>query len=133
MACFCNSIIESLNKTDLDTLNIKKFRNPLSLVLFLKVKNCNTSDVLWNNEPLSDKQMEENKQAIENYNHRNIYSGYFCSTFEPILFLISHLFKVNIEHNYNNVHIKYVNYTGDYKWIYYKSSKDHIDFIKQTI
>ena len=130
MACFWNSIIQSLNKTDLDKLNIKRFRNPLSLVLFLKVKNSKTTNVLWNNEPLTEKQMEENMQAIENYNHKNIYSGYFCSTFEPMLFLISHLFKVNIEHNYNGVHIKYVNYTGDYKWIYYKSSKDHIDFIK---
>ena len=130
MACFWNSIIESLNRTDLDKLNIKRFRNPLSLVLFLKVKNCKTTDVLWNSEVLSPKQMEENMEAIKNYNHRNIYSGYFCSTFEPMLFLISQLFKVNIHHEFNGTPILYVNFTGNYKWIYYKSSKDHIDFVK---
>lgn len=130
MACFWNSIIESLNRTDLDKLGIKRFRNPLSLVLFLKVKNCKTPDVLWNSEVLSPKQMEENMQAIENYNHRDIYSGYFCSTFEPILFLISHLFKVNIHHEYNGTPIIYVNSSGSDKWIYYKSTKDHIDFVK---
>tara|TARA_B110000208_G_scaffold118770_1_gene145301 strand:+ start:239 stop:631 length:393 start_codon:yes stop_codon:yes gene_type:complete len=130
MACFWNSIIQSLNSTDLHNLNVKQFRTPLSLVLFLKVKNCKTIDVLWNKEPLTDKQLAENIQAVKIYNHTNIYSGYFCSTFEPMLFLISHLFKVNIEHDYNGVHIEYVNYTGDYKWIYYKSNNGHIDFIK---
>ena len=62
---------------------------------------------LWQDEPLSKKLLEENYEAIREYNIGGIGSGHLCSTCDPFLCLICELLKVNINHNYCNNMIHY--------------------------
>ena len=89
MACFWNSIIDRLNKDEY----FKKINNnikliPEHLILSLKENNRKTNNVIWQNNELTDKQKEENFQHIKLYYVKDIYNGYYCSTFDPFLFLI---------------------------------------------
>lgn len=110
MTCFWNSIINRLNKDEY----FKKINNnikliPEHLILSLKENNRKTNNVIWQNNELTDKQKEENFQHIKLYNVKDIYNGYYCSTFDPFLFLICDLFEISITNYYNNNKIEYIN------------------------
>ena len=108
MTCFWDSILTALNNDDFRIIdpNIKKMNNK-DFVIFLKNNNTKTINITWNGEKLTDKQLEENYQHIKDFNPSSIYNGYFCSTCEPFIFLVSYLFKVNINHNYRDNIMKY--------------------------
>ena len=42
--------------------------------------------------------MKKNKEAIDNYNKNTVNDGYYCSTFEPILFLLVEYLNITIIH-----------------------------------
>ena len=127
MACFWNSIIDRLNKD-------KYFKNinnnirliPEHLVLSLKQNNRKTNNVIWQNNELTDKQKEENFEHIKLYNIKDIHNGYYCSTFDPFLFLICDLFDISITNHYNNNKIEYKNkFKSRYTMVLY-NNKGHM-------
>lgn len=109
MSCFWNSLIATINETDkkekFNTLNLSL--TPHNLVVILKQINQKTDNVLWNNQELSEKQKNENKEAIENYDEKTTNDGYYCSTFEPFLFLLVEYLNITIIHDYNKSIINY--------------------------
>ena len=88
MSCFWNSLLNTIKIEDKNTyfytFNINL--TPHNLVVILKEINKITENVLWNNIELTEQQLNENKEAIDNYDKNKINDGYYCSTFEPILF-----------------------------------------------
>ena len=127
MACFWNSIINRLNKDEY----FKKINNnikliPEHLILSLKENNRKTNNVIWHNNELTKKQKEENFEHIKSYNLKDIYNGYYCSTFDPFLFLICDLFEISITNYYNNYKIEYINkFKSRYTIILY-NNKGHM-------
>lgn len=84
---------------------------PGSLVTYLQQNNIKTCNVTWNGEMLSPQQLNENHEAIKNIDIRSINNGYLTSSCEPVLFLVSQLWKVDIYVNFNSNHQVY-KYTG---------------------
>lgn len=127
MACFWNSIIDRLNKDEY----FKKINNnikliPEHLILSLKENNRKTNNIIWQNNELTNKQKEENFEHIKLYNVKDIYNGYYCSTFDPFLFLICDLFDISITNYYNNNKIEYNNkFKSRYTMILY-NNKGHM-------
>ena len=106
MSCFWDSLIQSISNED-KTNFFNNNLNPNDFAKTLKKKNTLTLNVTWNNENLTTQFLDENKQAIDSYDTNTIYNGYYCSTCEPFLFLLSELLNIEIQHNYNNNLIYY--------------------------
>ena len=109
MSCFWNSLLNTIKTEDknkyFNTFDMNL--TPHNLAVILKEINTKTENVLWNNEELTEQQMNENKEAIDNYNKNTVNDGYYCSTFEPILFLLVEYLNITIIHEYNKNIIKY--------------------------
>ena len=105
MTCFWDSILRSLTQEELDLLRTN--RNNRDLIQSLKNNNKLCENITWQGEPLHKKLLEENMEAIKEYNIGGIGSGHLCSTCDPFLCLICELLKININHNYCNHMIKY--------------------------
>jgi len=104
MSCFWDSLIKSINNEDLNNYfdNNSIRVNPHNLVTILKNVNKKTPDILWNNTELTDKIQEENVEAINNYDIKQVQNGYYCSTCDPFLFLLADYLEITIIHNYNS-------------------------------
>ena len=132
MTCFWDGILNALKYqyTDKNFKNIftkKKKANPKNLILFLKKNNCNTDNVLWCNQPLTEKEKEENYKFIASYSIEKINNGHLCSSCDPFILLICELFEIDIEHLYleNEIIYKNINNDNDKKIWYFKSNNDH--------
>ena len=132
MACFWKGIQQSIIIEDFKDISDMEFVPKLSvLVQFLKDNNRATHTIRCNGEVCSKKMLEENMEAIKEYNINQINQGYYCSTADPFLFLVAFLFNVNIHHDYNGHSILYEhpNYT---RTVYFHSNTSHFVY-KKTI
>lgn len=127
MSCFWNALINTISTDDkkkyFNTFDLHL--NPHNLVIILKEINKTTENVLWNNQKLTKQQLIENKTAIEEYNKNTINNGYFCSTFEPILFLLVEYLQITIIHDYNKNIITYTNKINNRYTIHIYSNSNH--------
>ena len=127
MSCFWNALLNTILTDDkkkyFNTFDLHL--NPHNLVIILKEINKITENVLWNNQELTKQQLIENKIAIEEYNKNTINDGYFCSTFEPILFLLVEYLQITIIHNYNKNIITYTNKINNRYTIHIYSNSNH--------
>ena len=88
-----------------DALNLKwKMRK---WVAFLRENNCETPNVKHNGELLPPALLKQNKIDIANLQVKHMQHGYWCSTSDPVFFLVAQLFQVSIAHDYNGVEIRY--------------------------
>jgi hypothetical protein len=122
MSCFWDSLLAGLNSIN------NKFNSPIDLVRYIKANNKETIDVHINSK-LSKQRLEENLEAIVNYNENSINDGYLCSSEDPFLFLVSQLFQLNIYFNFNGNLINYKNISAKYN-LYLVSSATHCSFQK---
>ena len=124
MTCFWDGILQGLYQHKKITCipQIHEF------IQFLKRNNIPTVKILHNGMHLHHKEIDENyKLMIPNINPRAIGQGYDCSTCDPVLMLIAHLFDTNIIHNYRGNIITYSN--PDTKHVMkFNSSSSHFAF-----
>ena len=127
MSCFWNALLNTISTDDkkkyFNTFDLHL--NPHNLVIILKEINKITENVLWNNQELTKQQLIENKKAIEEYDKNTINDGYFCSTFEPILFLLVEYLQITIIHDYNKNIITYTNKINNRYIIHIYSNSNH--------
>ena len=110
MSCFWDSIRNEITIEDFNNyLNCKNKPNAKNFADLLKNNNKKTINIHWNNIILTEKQLDENYEAVNCYNINTVNEGYFTSTFEPFLFLVAELFEVTIEHCYNGYNQVYEN------------------------
>ncbi len=128
MTCFWNGIVNSLAESDMMILDVKS-KNIYNLIDSLKNKNCEPTQVKWQNNVISKLQINENKEHIKSYDKKTANQGYLCSSCDPFLILLSQLLKIDIIHNYCGNIIKYTNKYSK-KCIYYKSNRGHFWFEK---
>ena len=118
MTCVWNGLIKGLK------LKIK----PVELLKIVKDKATKTPNILWNGQKLTDQELDENLERIKNI--ENINQGYDCSTCDPLLFLICHLYNVNIHHKFMNHVMKYEHDTDSNTVLQVESNKGHFWFVK---
>lgn len=127
MTCFWNGILAALDVQSINNTFGTKSKtkpNPRQFAQQLKNKNTKTTYVKWNGKPLTDKELEENFEAIKCYNISTIGRGYDCSCCDPFLLLVSQLFKVNISHRFNNANIRYT-FKDTKKTLNFASNRGH--------
>lgn len=129
MACFWNGFIKGLSTKKLEEKKINK--KPIDFIKYLKENNKKTTSMNWCDSELTEKQLDENFNAIKEYEPKNFNNGYLCSTFDPFIFLIGELFDVSIEHKYLNNTIKYKNKKNPNKILLFGSNKGHFWFSKE--
>lgn len=95
MTCVWQGLIKAL---DLKT-------KPDAFVKYCKSHNTPVRNIQVNGQVLTESQIRENQQHIENIN--NIENGYLCSACDPILILVAHLFNTIIIHQFNGTIIQY--------------------------
>ena len=125
MTCFWDGILSQLTNEDFAPYSMNKPKHK-EFVEFLQKHNTITNKVSWNNESLTKKQLEENFTHVKDFQVDSIHKGYYCSTFEPFLFLVCQLFHVNINHCYcgNNMTYRIHN---DKRLLKFNSNKGHFD------
>lgn len=102
MTCFWTGILSALTIEDFSNIQINTKPHIKQFIEILKNKNIPTTDILWQNILLTKQQLDENMEHIKSFDTNSINSGYLCSTCDPFLLLIATIFKVNINHRYNN-------------------------------
>lgn len=97
MSCVWKGLIKKLN------LEYK----PLTLYNVIKQNNTKTYNVYHNGLKPSEQQLDENYERIERLSQDEVLNGYFCSSFDPLLFLVCELYQVSMVHKYNTTTINY--------------------------
>ena len=128
MTCVWTGLMQGLTANDKKMIGTN---SAVNFVKWLKQKNCKTTDVKWNGQNLTSLQLKENMEAIKELKINTIQRGYFCSTFEPFIFLYAQLFTVNVSHNYMGHMMKYTNYKAK-RTVYLTSSAGHLSFVKSV-
>lgn len=119
MTCFWDGILKYLTPIMINNYlneNLTEKPDPKSLMILLKKHSVKTPDIKWNGCILTEKQLIENIEWISNLKPETINQGYDCSICDPCLLLLSHLFRVNIIHNYNGHIMKYENNKANITW-----------------
>ena len=124
MTCFWQGLINSLDTKDFIKVGYKNKPNEIKYVELLKLNNKLCENVTWQSTILTKQFLQESFEAIKNLNISSIRNGYLCSTCDPFLILVSEIFKVNINHNYNNIIINYT-IKNSRKTLNFKSNKSH--------
>ena len=127
MTCFWDGIMRSLNQNDFELINEKKTNN-FEFIKMLKRRKIPMTNVLWENQKLSNNEIKEHLSAIDEYDINGIPRGHLTSSCDSFLLLICELFKVNIEHMYMIHTIKYTNTKKVRKTLYYSSNDKHFVF-----
>lgn len=127
MTCFWDGLITALGHDAIQKrFNLSKNRvDAKTFAQLLKNNVVDTKRVLWNNNLLTNKQLSENRRHIEEYDTNSVRQGYLCSTCDPFLLLITELFFVQINHNYDGVKIVYSNAVRRDREINVGSNKGH--------
>jgi hypothetical protein len=138
MSCFWDGILRSLELQDFYYLGRSPRVRPLEprespkpltarqLANFLKNHNRLTTGIRCNDKiPLRAPQLQENFDAIAQFDVDGIYEGYLCSTSDPFLCLVSFLFEVEIQHDFNGVTITYSTESRPRRIIRYRSDSNH--------
>ena len=124
MTCFWDGILQSLSNDDFQFAFKTNKSNNKILISLLKDNNKKTTRVMWNKKKLTEKQMDDNYEHVQNFNIESIYGGYLCSSCDPFLLLVSEVFNVNIDHDYCGNGIKYETSSAR-KTLRFKSSGGH--------
>ena len=101
MTCFWEGILNLLDLEELNYVfqtNHKLKPSPKDFVKLLKRKNTLVTHIKHNNNNISENEARENFERINEIDIKQIGDGYLCSTFEPVLFLISYLFQYEIKY-----------------------------------
>lgn len=112
--CFWVGILNKLKKEDLkiEGLSSIDFQNKsndgiIKFINLLKNNNVKTENVLWQNQLLTKKELDENYNHVKDFDTSKINNGYDCSSCDPFILLITQLFKFEIEHKYCSNTISY--------------------------
>ena len=124
MTCFWDHILKSLNKEDLQMIDLNYPTTNTSFIDSLQKNNKLCVNVTWQNKSFKKQLLEENLLMVKEFNSQNINKGYDCSTCDPFLILLSELLKVDIDHLYQDILIQY-RVKDSRKLLNFKSTSSH--------
>eukprot|EP00040_Diaphanoeca_grandis_P020778 m.110478 g.110478 ORF g.110478 m.110478 type:complete len:184 (-) comp28045_c0_seq2:598-1149(-) len=127
MSCVWVGILESLKANDFVAKKVKIDH----FVDIITSKNRKVTEIMCNNIPLKESEIEENYRRIEQISSIN--TGYLCSASDPLMFLISQIYSVDIVHEYCGVTIHYEHTVKDpVMTICYISNTGHFWYNKRA-
>lgn len=88
------------------------------------MKNEQISTVTYNDNVLTDQEMQENYDWIKNYKPRDL-DGTDCPAVNPFIFIYCYLFDASVIHNYYGNEIKYENTEKTSRIVTFRSSSYH--------
>ncbi len=122
MTCFWDGILSRLTAEE---RSFGGLTCATTLVAYLKSVNTRTPEITWNGETLTPQQMGENMERVSTLDAGSIGNGYDCSTFEPFLFLVSYIFNLDIDHDYNGHVMRYRDSRGSKRLVRFQSNTGH--------
>ena len=126
MSCFWDTLLNRINKEDIQTILSLHNPTPKDFANALKQTNSKTDNVLWNMKELSSQEKNDNIDHVKEYDSNTITNGYLCSTCDPFLLLITELFQIEILHHYNNTIINYKHQLENKYTITIHNNKGHM-------
>lgn len=93
MTCVWQSLYAALDASDK-----RRVGRMTNLAKYLQEHNEKTVGLRVGGLPLSDRELDENYEAVKCFNVRTIGSGYLCSTSDPFLCMFAHHFKIKLTH-----------------------------------
>lgn len=128
MTCFWDAIMASLNHEDYLLLNFKSKPSITAFIDRLKSKNVKSTLVKWNNQNISNQELNEHYEAIKCYNTAKIRNGHLTSICDSFLLLLSHLLNIGIDHKFlNRFPITYRNVRNNRKILKFKNNRGHFE------
>lgn len=126
MTCFWNAILSKVKQNDLRTmLGVSQF-TPSGLVASMKQANTKTSGVKWQGQRVSEQQLSENIQWIQEHRANSIRNGYDCGIADPYLFLLCYTCQISIRHSYLGHLISYDPPNAPRYTVHFTSNRGHI-------
>lgn len=103
MTCFWTGVVSALTQEDLEMLGNPSINNLSSFIQHLQViARTAEFDICWQSLPLTEKEIEEQKEAIRDYIIPDIHQGHWTSSCDPFLCLLTDVLRVKIEFRYMN-------------------------------
>jgi hypothetical protein len=135
MTCFWDGILSKISLQEINQYLSPKshfmFVSQKDFIELLKSASEKITDYLvmlkdqTNCYYISSTMIQENKEWIQNYNTQTIHNGHDCSTCDPFLILITHIFEIQINHNYNGHIIEYKNIKNVRRVVHFSSDQGH--------
>lgn len=125
MTCFWKGLLDCLRRDDFALLQCDKPSSEQEFVRILQHCNRKAEHVTWQDIHNSDQFLHECMEAVQTLDRNTIYQGYWCSTCDPFLLLVSEVFQITIEHSYCGHLIVYKYSPGARKTIRVRSNRGH--------
>lgn len=129
MTCVWDSLLHGIPAEKFLQKNMQNKPNQKDFVALLKNNNKKINNITVNAINLTKKEIEENYDAITNFNINSIYDGYLCSSSDPFFILICDFFQCSIHHTCVNNIIKYEINNPQFR-LHIASSHSHMMFKK---
>jgi len=98
--CFWSGLLSKLSDDDFQYAFNKNKPNIDTFINILMDNNTYTHNIKWQNNYLSSHELKENFAHIRDFDKTKINKGYLCSSCDPFLLLVSHLFNIELIHVY---------------------------------
>jgi hypothetical protein len=103
MTCFWTGIVSALTHEDLALLGNPSTQDlPVFIQRLQTIAPTAEFDIRWQSSPLTMLEIQEQKEAIKDYNVSNIGQGHWTSACDPFLCLLTDALQVKIEFRYLN-------------------------------
>lgn len=130
MTCFWTGVVSALRSDDV--LLLGGGENPLLLqdlpAFIRRLQDAAITadfDIRWQSTQLTLLEIQEQKEAIKDYNISNIGHGHWTSSCDPFLCLLSDLLQVKIEFRYLNHMIVFESNKPSRKTLQFAASASH--------
>jgi hypothetical protein len=120
--CFWVGLLNKLSNDDFQYAFNQNKPNIDSFINLLIDNNKYTKNIKWQNQSLSNNELKENYQHIHDFNKNTINKGYYCSSCDPFLLLITQLFNIELIHQYCGNSIIYTSNNPRKKLNYFANS-----------
>ena len=98
--CFWLGLLSKLTNDDFHYAFKQNKPNIDIFINLLMDNNVYTKNIKWQNHYLTDYELKENFNHIQDFDKSTINKGYDCSSCDPFLLLITHLFQITLIHQY---------------------------------
>lgn len=127
MTCVPDGLIKKLEQKEFTLIGIEDNRRPSARMFIKQMKHNNkkTYNVSWQNNTLTDKELDENYERINSIELDKIHNGYLCSSCDPLLLLYCELFFVGIDILFNGTPLTYRNTKFTNRVLQFSSNSSH--------
>jgi hypothetical protein len=126
MTCFWTGVVSALTHEDLVLLGNPPTNNlPAFIRRLQELAPTAEFNIRWQSAALTEKEIQEQKEAIRDYNISNIGQGHWTSACDPFLCLLADVLQVKIDFMYMNHMIVFESTKTPRKTLQFAASNSH--------